>query len=81
MDKDTVAQHIQAMRNSTGFRILMEHWNVEREKILEEGKVRRSEEKKIQLWAKLDGFDSAVAKVARLANLKEESDQDPELGD
>jgi len=79
MDKDTVANHIQSMRQTYGFRILLEHWNVEREKILAEGKVRRSEEKKIQMWSKLDGFDSAVAIIAKLANLKEEPESDPEL--
>ena len=81
MDKDDVANHIQAMRQSYGFRILLEHWNVEREKILAEGKARRSEQKQIQLWSKLDGFDSAVAIIAKLANMKESPDEDPELGE
>lgn len=81
MDKDDVANHIQAMRQSYGFKILLEYWNVEREKIIAEGKARRSEQKQIQMWAKLDGFDDAVAIIAKLANMKETPDEDPELGE
>lgn len=81
MDKDDVSNHIQAMRQSYGFKILLEYWNVEREKIIAEGKVRRSEQKQIQMWSKLDGFDSAVAIIAKLANMKESPESDPELGE
>ena len=72
MSADSVAQHIRNMRNTEGYKILMLHWNVQREAIIAEGKKARRDEKTIKMWARLEGFDDAVALVNKLAKVDEE---------
>lgn len=79
IDECDIGQHIQAMRETLGFKILMQKWNEERERIIATGKSGRREEKTIKNWAVLDGFDSAVKLVYKLSLLerpKEESQED-----
>lgn len=76
-----VKAQIQHMRETPGFMLLMQHWNVQREQIISEAKAARASEKQIKNLARLDGFDEAVAVVARMAREEEVTHSDPELGE
>ncbi len=80
-DSDAVASHIRDMRNTAGWAILLNHANVEREKIIAAGKEGRRDEKSIKMWAVLDGFDRMFALVAKLGKVGSAQDNAPELDD
>ena len=60
MRPENVASHVRETMNSVGWALMLANWNSNREMIIAEGKKCRAEEKKIKMWAKLDGFDEAV---------------------
>jgi hypothetical protein len=80
-DSNAIASHIRDMRNTAGWAILLNHANVEREKIIADGKAGRREEKTIKMWAVLDGFDRMFSLVAKLGKVGAEQDNDPRLED
>jgi len=57
---ESVINHLLAMTKTEGWSILLFYWNQRREAIIEEGKKSRADNKQIQIWSKLQGFDSAV---------------------
>ena len=66
MTPERQAMHVSQMMHSMGWQIMVHHWNVSRELIIQDGKKARAEEKKISNWAKLDGFDGAVLLAEKL---------------
>ena len=64
--KESVAAHLRNLADYEGWRMLLYHWNAEREKIISEGKAARADEKGKKMWATLEGFDRAATMVERL---------------
>lgn len=75
-DPKIVRAHVAAMCQSTGYQIVLQYWNLQREKIIEEGKASRSEERMVRNWARLLAFDEAVSTITKLANLEVEDDSE-----
>ena len=78
---DADVQHLRSLVGTVGFEVLVRAWNVERERIIQEGKKARADNKQTQMWSKLDGFDLAATMLERvikssdlIANLREEED-------
>lgn len=80
-DPESIKIHIDTMRNSVGWQILLQVANLERESIIASGKAGRREEKTIKMWAVLDGFDRFFAIVNKLAKVNKTEEQNPELED
>jgi hypothetical protein len=74
-DPKIVKAHVSAMVASTGYQIVLQYLNIAREKIIEEGKAARSEERQIRNWARLAGYDEVVATINKLANLQIDEEQ------
>lgn len=75
-DPKTVKLHVAALVASTGYQIVLQYLNIERESIIKNGKEARSEERQIRNWATLDGFDRVVATINKLANLEIDEEQE-----
>ena len=73
-DPKIVARHVKAMVSSTGYQIVLQYLNIDREEIIEAGKKARANEKQIKMWATLEGFDGVVKRINQLANLPMEDD-------
>ncbi len=64
------------LKGLAGFKFLAEHQNILRETIIREGKKARAEEKKIQMWAKLEAHDEIAALLEFLISKMQELAQD-----
>ena len=71
VNAESAASHIRQMRESLGWQILVRHWNGERERIIRDGKKARADNKQVQLWSMLEGFDNAVLMAEKLAVIQE----------
>lgn len=81
MNAQSKRKHILDMMQGYGWQILLYEWAMYREKIIQEGKKARADEKKIKNWARLDGFDYATLLPNTLINRfdVEEEEQEEEL--
>lgn len=69
--KESASHHVRQVMSMPGWEILVRAWNFERERVIANGKKSRSEEKKIHMWAELDGFDKAVLMAEKIAKVEE----------
>ena len=63
---DSVCHHLRQMMATEGWRLLVRMWNKERERLISEGKKSRLVEDKAQMWAALEGFDSAALAAEKM---------------
>ena len=80
-DPKIVKAHVSAMVASHGYQIVLQYLNIERERIIEEGKNNRQEEKARKVWAELSGFDRVVSTINKLANLQVDEEQETPVED
>jgi len=59
-------QHMKTLINSLGWQILIYELAKARERIINEGKSARADEKRVKNWARLDGFDFAATMAERI---------------
>lgn len=56
---ESTYNHLVALREQFGLAILKREWARRREEIIAEGKKTRADNKQVQVWAKIDGYDEA----------------------
>lgn len=78
---ESLAQHMASLRQSEGWQILLHYMAQEREKIIEEGKASRANEKQVKMWAELSGYDKCATLPERLQRLSAVSSEGEEIED
>jgi len=73
-DELLVGNHIRSMMETPGFKILLQFLKTDRERIIQEGKKARAEEKQVKNWALLAGFDLVTERVVYLSKLGEKKE-------
>jgi len=71
---ENVRNLINRMCETDGYKIFINYLNLEREKIILDGKRSRTNESQIKNWAKLDGFDKCIEIINKLRNSRDEKE-------
>lgn len=57
---------LKQMMQTSGWQVFMHELAQRRERVIEEGKKSRANEKQVKIWAKLEGFDEAATLPEKL---------------
>lgn len=71
LSADTVSHHLRQMMAMEGWAILVRKLYLQREQIISKGKNSRENEDRIQMWAALEGFDTAALLAEKMVKAAE----------